>query len=329
MDNPVYQRLREWPIGWVFENRHGEIVGHIANVPLSYEFEGRTILAATSGDLVVDPCYRIYAFQLLGHFLSQRNVDLFVNNTANPNSSKALEKFRAPRVPAGAWDKAAFWITNYQGFLKCLLRKKHLPLANTLSLLLSGGLRLTEKVTRKSLKIKHHDLEVRSCDQFDERFDEFWEALKRSHPSILLATRSLEVLDWHFKYSLVQKKTSIVVVIRASQMLAYSLFTRYENPKNGLKKLRLIDFHALGGRNELLIPMLDCGLKRCEAEGFDMLEAIGFAPSKQMIIDQVAPYSRELRSWLYFYKAKDSRLARKLKDPGVWDPSCFDGDASL
>ena len=36
-DNPVYEVVPDWPMGWVFENQNGEIVGHLANVPRSYE----------------------------------------------------------------------------------------------------------------------------------------------------------------------------------------------------------------------------------------------------------------------------------------------------
>jgi len=70
-------------------------------------------------------------------------------------------------------------------------------------------------------------------------------------------------------------------------------------------------------------------LARCRREGIHMLECIGFAPDKQRVIEALAPHRRKLSSWRYFYKATNRQLAQTLKDPGVWDPSCFDGDASL
>jgi leucyl-tRNA synthetase len=60
-----------------------------------------------------------------------------------------------------------------------------------------------------------------------------------------------------------------------------------------------------------------------------MLEAMGFSVEKQRVIDSTAPHYRELGAWRYFYKAEDKRLAERLRDPEVWDPCCFDGDASL
>jgi len=47
------------------------------------------------------------------------------------------------------------------------------------------------------------------------------------------------------------------------------------------------------------------------------------------VIDQLAPYRRRLGSWSYFYAARSNPLQEELQDPAVWDPSLFDGDASL
>ncbi len=41
-------------------------------------------------------------------------------------------------------------------------------------------------------------INVQSCSSFDERFDTFWEDLKRSRSHVLLGARTREILDWHF-----------------------------------------------------------------------------------------------------------------------------------
>jgi hypothetical protein len=335
INNPAYQELRDWPIGWVFENDCNEIVGHIANFPLSYEFAGRRLLAASSGDLVVDPRYRIYAFRLLGEFLGQTNVDLFVNTTANANTCKAHEAFRIPKVPVGAWDQTAFWITNYSGFLPIALASKRVPFARGLGTPLSAVMRLRKKFSSSRFKVTRNEFEFSPCEDFDNRFEAFWETLRQSRPSSLLATRSRGVLAWHFKYALAGKRLWIITatgsstVGASSRMVAYAVFARSDNRRLGLKAVRLIDFQVLSERNDLLLPILDWAVQRCEREGIHMMEAFGFAPDKQAVIARAAPYKRRLSSWLYFYKANDNQLAERLKDPSVWDPSCFDGDSSL
>jgi hypothetical protein len=93
--------------------------------------------------------------------------------------------------------------------------------------------------------------------------------------------------------------------------------------------MRLVDFQALDGQIELLKPILFGALERCRREGIHMLESIGFCAQKQKIIESLSPYYRELSSWRYFYRTNDPSLAASLKDPRVWDATCFDGDASL
>jgi hypothetical protein len=93
--------------------------------------------------------------------------------------------------------------------------------------------------------------------------------------------------------------------------------------------MRLVDFQALEGKTELLTPILCQALARCREEGIHMLETIGFAPDKQRVIDSLSPHRRPLSCWRYFYKTVARELAEELKDPNAWDPTCFDGDASL
>jgi hypothetical protein len=47
------------------------------------------------------------------------------------------------------------------------------------------------------------------------------------------------------------------------------------------------------------------------------------------VLDRIAPYRRRLPAWIYVYRANDPGLAESLRDPQVWVPSLFDGDASL
>jgi hypothetical protein len=59
------------------------------------------------------------------------------------------------------------------------------------------------------------------------------------------------------------------------------------------------------------------------------MESIGLRTDKESVISEIAPHERKLPSWLYFYKTRDTSLAARLSNPNVWDPSQFDGDASL
>jgi len=328
-DNPVFQEIPNWPMGWVFENEDNEIVGHIANIPLLYELGDRKLIVTASRAVVVDARYRSYSFQLLSQFFRQKQVDLYLATTVNAQAIKAYEIFRASRVPAGAWNQTAFWITNYRGFSASLLAIKEVRGTRGLSYPLSAGLFLRDTLTGRLTKTHCSGDESSFCTGFDDRFEDFWRDLRRNFPGRLLANRSRQTLEWHFKYPLASDRAWVLTANQGKRLAAYAIFFRRDSPAFCLKRMRLVDFQSLDGNSDLLLPLLCHALARCRREGIHMLEAIGFPPEKQRIIDSLSPNWRKLESWLYFYKAAQRPLADCLKDPQVWDPSCFDGDASL
>ena len=84
----------------------------------------------------------------------------------------------------------------------------------------------------------------------------------------------------------------------------------------------------LDGSAALLSPMLCWALKKCQAEGIHVLEILGRYLDEGEFIG-TASYRRKLSSWTYFYRANSPELAVRLADRRAWNPSLFDGDASL
>jgi hypothetical protein len=244
-------------------------------------------------------------------------------------ASDSFAVFQSLPAPVGAWDRSAFWITNHQRFLAGWLAMKAFPLAKPLSYGLSVGLFVKQAFSKRTLNRALTGLELQGCTEIDDRFDIFWDALRKGNPRVLLGVRSREMLEWHFKYALCNSKAWIVTASRGSVILAYGVFFRHDNQTLGLKRMRLVDFQTLNGNVAVLEPMLSWALERCRREGVDMLESIGFRADKRNVISKIAPYERKLPSWLYFYKTTDKSLAERLSDPNAWDPSQFDGDASL
>ncbi len=327
LGNPLYRELQAgWSIGWVLEDENGQIVGSLGNIPRLYEFEGRRILAASSHGWVAETEYRSAALLLLDRLINQPHVDLFLTNTNSVASTGAVCTFQCSRVPVGLWDESAYWITNYQKAAKRFLARKNYPLARPLSYPLAAAVFLRDRFTRKALDAGGVELEI--CPAFDERFDHFWEDLKRRSAHLLLAVRTREVLEWHYKYALLNKRAWIMAVIERSHIVAYAIFDKKEYP-SGLKQVRLVDFLSLDGGTSLLEPLLLRALRKCRDEGIHTLVNIGRWLEKGEWLESIAPYRRTLPAWVYFYRANSPRLAEKLRDPRAWAPSLFDGDAGL
>jgi hypothetical protein len=333
LNNPAYQQLRKnWPLGWVLENEKGEIVGSHQNLPLLYEFRKERIIAAAGRGMVADSRYRGYALWLLTAFFEQTNADLCIDTTANDQTAHDDEAVGALRVPVGAWDRNVFWITNYPGSLSIWLKRKMpkrmRPLTESLSYLSAAALFLKDTPARLRLLKHQNGSAVECCTAFDDRFDEFWEDLRTENPDLLLAVRTREVLQWHFPYALMQRRLWICRITQGSRMAAYAVFLKTENPKSGFTRVSLIDFQALRGNAPLLLPMLSAALERCRREGVHFLDNAGLSFEKSGL-NSLAPYKVRASSWTYFYKARDKHLAEILRNPSVWAPSLYDGDASI
>ncbi|SRR5579871_2216613 len=320
----------KFPIGWVLDVE-GSITGYLGNILLAYRLEGKTYLAATTRAWVVDTPYRSYSPLLLATYFQQRNVDLFLSTTVNSQSEAAYSSFQSTRVPVGAWDRTLFWITNYRGFIASYLRKSaSSSLMQPLSYPLSAGLYLRDQIQESHLP-KDDGVPVAPALGFDGRFQPFWERLLEQKSEILIADRSQEALDWHFKFALQQNRAWIYTVEGKSGLIAYAVFLRYDFPQVGLTRMRLADFQCIAPENSqnILTALLATATERCRKESIHMFELVGVTPALENRLQSASPHNRALGSWLSYYKVNNASLAGVLKRTEVWEPSLFDGDSSL
>jgi hypothetical protein len=146
----------------------------------------------------------------------------------------------------------------------------------------------------------------------------------------LLNVRSREVLNWHFKYALERKELLILTAGGNGSIEAYAIFGRQDNVTVGLKRMRLVDFQCISApAANIFVLMLMWALQRCVQDGVHMLEITGISPDQEAALHQLHPYRRKLDAWRYLYKTNDPQLAELLKNPSLWRPTCYDGDASL
>lgn len=331
-DNPAYREIKDkFPMGWVLEDGGGEISGYLGNIPLNYELDGKRLLVATTRAWVVDTPHRSYSPLLLGTYFQQPYVDLFLSTTLNAHSTPLYRNFGTIPVPVGRWDRTLFWITHYPGFVESFLRKKGIAMAGTLSHPFSAGLYLYDRLQGSYPRSSSIIPTVRRLSAFDERFDVFWESLRNTKRNILLAIRSREALDWHFKIPLARHAAWIYAVEGGSGLTAYSVFIRDDYPEIGLTRVRMADFQCLEQKDEgdALASMLCAAGEHCRQESIHMLEVVGLAPELEKTLEPASPHLRSLPNWLYFYKPNNLGLAESLKTATAWEPSLFDGDSTL
>lgn len=325
--NPAYREVQsDWPIGWVLEAENGRLTGSMGNIPLEYEIHGKRILASSGRAWVAEPAYRGVSLLLLEHLVNQPGVDVNVNNTVSDAALAGVEFFGCQRVPAGRWDEWAGWITNYPSFFERALAMKNYPLAGPLSYPLSAAFFVKDRLKR--IPVRESDVQVVPCAWFDDRFDDFWMELRARMPEVLLAVRTREALEWHFKYAFLKNRLWIATITDGSRLSAYAIFDRRDKLSLGFKRMRLVDFQSLNGGTELLFPILAWALEKCRAEGIHVLANIGRYLDESGFVE-TASFRQKLPAWAFFYRTTDPLLAETLQRPSAWAPSLYDGDASL
>ena len=331
LDSPLWPRLGEkWPIGWVLEDEHGNIVGTHGNIPGLHSFRGQSLITATGRGCVVTPEYRGLALWLLDEFLNQGGVDLFFYNTVNIHGTGVVAPL-CPRCPLGDWQAASFWVTAYHGFALTALKMKGVPLPHILAPAAAAALRLKHALTAAALPPPAQGIDVAFSDHFDDRFDVFWRELVSQNADKLLAVRDLPTLNWHYAIPLRAGKIWILTASRAGSLRAFCVLKREDQPPGfqGLTRIRLVDFQTLEPDRDLLTTLLRPALARCSVERIHVLEHMGCDLPRMRSFDRLAPHRRKLQSWKYYYKAADPALEAELANPQVWDPSTYDGDATI
>src|SRR5439155_7541071 len=140
-------------------------------------------------------------------------------------------------VPVGSWNKSDFWITGYRGFGASFLSMKAVPMARVISYPVSAALFCWDWIHEDEPRSQGARSEIETCSEFDSRFDEFWEELQNQNYHLLLAERSRDALDWHFRSSLTNGNTWILTASKSSRLVAYAVFDRQDNISCGLKRV--------------------------------------------------------------------------------------------
>lgn len=326
--SPLWPKLgKSWPIGWVVETAAAEIIGCIGNIPLMYRFRGESLIAASARGWVVEPNHRgTFAVRLLVEHLDQAGVDLSINTTVGPMALACGDRF-TNRIPAGDWETIAYYITGYRAFATRALQKLNVPLAPALGPLAGAVLWLKDVPLNKKFSKACSSFVIEATDRFDSRFDAFWDELLRQKADTLLAARDSATLSWHFALPMSLGRIWILTASRNSHLRAYCIFIRHDHGDE-LRRVRLVDYQTIDPDVDLLPDFLRTALQRCVAESVCVLDKAGVGMAKTCVFDEFAPYRRK-QSWPFFYRASDSALADELRQPEVWDPSEYDGDATL
>jgi hypothetical protein len=327
-NNPACWELPGWPTGWVLENECGSIVGALENVPCLYRLGGRTYVCAFGRGWAVESAYRVYALQLIVSQMRQPNVDLLITTTAGSRTTEVLTRSGWSQAPVGRWDRSAVWVTNYAETARSCLVKTPRFISSLAGPILSATLRWKDAAPWRS-RPSDSRWKLRWCADFDDRFDRFWEELEEQNSQRMLAVRSAQTLQWHFKYAVQENRLAILSASEGGRLIAYAVFERRAVPSLGVERALLVDFQTLAADRDLVAAMIAFAVERYREERLPIMENVGCWLEATQPLTNRPRFRRVLGSWSYLYYSKNQELAGRLRDPQAWYPTQFDADASL
>jgi hypothetical protein len=253
---------------------------------------------------------------------------LLITNTAGSRTREVLTRSGWSQAPVGRWDRSAVWVTNYAETARSCMVKTPRFVSSLAGPILSATLRWKDAARGRSRRSEAR-WELRWCPDFDERFDRFWTELEERNSHRMLAVRSAQTLQWHFKYALEENRLAILSASEGGRLIAYAVFERRPVASLGAERALLVDFQALEADRDLVAAMVSCAAEFYREARVPIMENVGCWLEATQPLMNPPRFRRVLRSWSYLYYAKNQELATRLRDPASWYPTQFDADASL
>ena len=320
---PFESEYPDAPIGWVLETEEGAIVGKLDNIHMLYELAGRRIKGAIASEWAVDEEYRgksLQSLQLMTAFFRQKDIELWMNASANPTAAKVMTALKIGRIPIPDYGSPCFWAVHPGAFAKAALVRRSIPGASLLAWPL--GMALWARDVCLSSGRGRATSDVRRLEQFDERFDEFWRGISASSTR-LRAVRTRAVLEWRFRLELRSKRAVIVTAERAGKLLGYAILLRRDGSDLGMDLYDVADLQVEGDDASVIHDLLVGSIKIAREKGADAVKFVSGTPVKRAPAVALRPYTYEMPFWQQYFKAS-AALAPELATADAWDFSLFD-----
>lgn len=327
--NPLLTGSIKYSKGWVIKDNN-KVVGFIGSIPLLYRFKNNDIIAATANSFGVEPEYRSFSLQLASTFLSQKNIDLLLNTTADKSAETIFSYFKSKKIPQKNYNKVLFYICNGRSFFKSVLIKKKTPLiiASLFSCILTPFLwliqnRFSSFSTKENLEIKKVGIKSIGKD-----FDKLWIRKTESEPNRLYAYRNSKFLKWHFKFY-EESKLTILCAYKKNILLGYIIVMHEEVEDIRLKRSKIVDLFVENDDCNIVDKLISEAYKHVKINKSSVFEMVGFPKNIRDRFMVNKPYSRFFSNWPFLYKSVNKKLKKNLILEDSWYASPFDGDASF
>jgi hypothetical protein len=318
---PLSSEFQDIPVGWVLADDDGSIKGAFANVHLLYELAGRRLRACIGCEWGVESEARGLSLQLLDRFLRQPGADICIVGSASPVTSEILTRLKVARIPAPGYDDPLLWAVRPRVFAAAALRRKQIQGAGLLAWPAGVAIGLADLVNGSGRG--RVSSTVRQMQAFDERFDSFWERLRRGSTR-LRAVRSRAVLAWRFQSAMAKGEASVLVSEREGNLVGYAVLVHRDSPELGMKTFDVADLQSLENDTMILQDLLLSSIRVAREGGAGMLKLLTGDATKRLAAVSLKPHSYHVPLWQMYFKSTNPQIAQQLSLPDLWDFCPFD-----
>ena len=328
-NNPyLNKKKKKWSPGWVLE-ANGTIVGHVGNIPVEYYYKSKPYIGSIISCWVVEEKYRYLSMKLLQKFNSQKNLDFAIGTTSNIKTAKALSFFGWKKNPMKEYNEKLYIILNLKSIIKSYFKKKKIYTNNFLTYFFYIILNfILYRKLNYWKKIKTNK-EVVVYNNFNEKFDLFWNKLQQTNKDVFIFNRSKNWMNWHLNHHLKNNEAWIVAEEINNEIKGYCVCLAKNNREIDLKKIVLIDFISLDNNHDTLLNLLTHSVNIASKKDFYLFEIVGFNYKKREIIKKIKPFLRKAPFCPFYFHTNKLELTEDLQKEKYWDSSILDGDSII
>jgi hypothetical protein len=297
---------------WVLASEEGEVVGHLAAVPLFYRIGGERIVAHTPADYQVLPGHGFHALSLMRRFF--RTVE-------NCVSADQVQEAMAVETRLGAEE-----VGKLQYAAKILdasqLSKVPRPLRPVMKLP-SLGLRTVDGALGS---IFGGDLRVEVLDGFDASFDELFESVASAVPCV--PEKDAAFLRWRYAPDSPQYPVTVLGVKDGETLLGYAVLRVTREGNDGY----LLDLTTRPGRDDVARSLLRSAIwhfarARVHIIRYRFLESPSAPRTKDLW--RLGFFFRNARRHTLLVRFADRGLHKTALDAENWSYSGGDGEMTF
>jgi hypothetical protein len=297
---------------WVLATGEGEVVGHLAAVPLFYRIGGERVVAHTPADYQVLPGHGFHALSLMRRFFRTAENCVTVDQV---QEAMAIET-RLGAEEAGKLQYAAKILDVSE------LPRVPRPLRPALRLP-NWGLGAVDGALGS---VFGGDLEAVVLDGFDASFDELFESVASSVPCV--PEKDAAFLRWRYGPDSPQSPVTVLGVRDGETLLGYAVLRVTRKGDNGY----LLDLTTRPGRHDVARSLLRDGIRHFAQAGvyivrYRFLESPISPRTKDLW--RLGFFPRNSRRHTLLVKFADRGLRKTALDAANWSYSAGDGEMTF